>query len=170
MFLGRQINHPGPRPKTVCPIRSCGEAAFQRWSCSLVSFGEKNRFALSLCGQAAGYVPIGPLALESGEEFVAGSSTVCSRSNSGYCPWGSPIMTLPAISTLPLRALCGYVKTAALETVVENHRLSFSLRSGGCKRIAHFASTFCKELRRIGARLEILSRCGQRLLPQHYYP
>jgi hypothetical protein len=26
----------------------------------------------------------------------------------------------------------------------------------------HFASTFCKELRRIGARLEILSPCGQR--------
>jgi len=25
------------------------------------------------------------------------------------------------------------------------------MRSGGCKRIVHFASTFCKELRRIGA-------------------
>ena len=31
------------------------------------------------------------------------SSTACFRSNSGYCPGGSPIMTLPAISTLPLR-------------------------------------------------------------------
>jgi hypothetical protein len=36
------------------------------------------------------------------------------------------------------------------------------MRSGVSKRIVHFASTFCKELRRIGARLEILSRCGQR--------
>src|ERR1700748_965034 len=32
----RQINHPGLRPKTGCPIRSCVEAAFQRWPCSLV--------------------------------------------------------------------------------------------------------------------------------------
>ena len=50
----------------------------------------------------------------------------------------------------------------AREIVVENHTLSLSIRSGGCKRIVHFASTFCKKLRRIGALLEILSRCGQR--------
>ena len=170
MFWGKQINHPGPRPKTVCPIWPCGEAAFQRWSCNLVSFGEKKyvrplivRPSCWLCSHRSFGVRIW-------RRIRCRSSTVCSRSNSGYCPLGDPNNDVTGHFNSATAALCGYVKTAARETVVENHRLSFSLRSGGCKRIAHFASTFCKELRRIGARLEILSRCGQRLLPQPYYP
>jgi hypothetical protein len=59
-------------------------------------------------------------------------------------------------------ALCGYVKTAALKTVVENHRLSLSVRPGDCKRIVRFRNVLQKAQTESAPRLEILSKVDQK--------
>src|SRR6516164_9344680 len=83
---GGKFNYPGPRPKAVCPIRSCGESAFQRWSCSLVSFEGKNRFALSYVRPSCW--------LSSHRSFGVGIWRRTRRQSSRYAPARTPEIAL----------------------------------------------------------------------------
>ena len=89
------------------------------------------------------------------------SSTVCFRSNSGYCTWGEPYNEVTGHFNSAAAALCGYVKTAARETVVENHRLSFD-EVGRLQTNCAFCQHVLQRVETDRRRLEILSRCGQR--------
>jgi len=160
MFLGEANQPSRPSTQNRLPDSVLWEAALQRWSCSLVSFGGKIG-SPSHCAASCWLSSHRSFGVRIWRRIRCRSSTYAPARTPDIALEGSPIRRYRPFQLCrcdPLR-LC---QNGGTRNRREKSYAFLVDEAGDCRRIVHFASTFCKKLRRIGALLEILSRCGQR--------